>query len=525
MSKCKFILSSLGRLGTAMGLGASLAVVPLVALAQGADRVEVAVGHKAGAAAAVRAEVVRNGGRVVHDLAEVDAMVVVLPRAAVSALAKNSRVDFVESGVPRSVQGGRVAKDTKAAGQVVPYGITMVQANQVSDAYAGSRTVCIVDSGIDGSHEDLAGIPMTGSNFTRSGSWNTDENSHGTHVAGTIAALNNSVGVVGVAPSGTLRLHIGKVFDASGSASSVVISRAMLDCWRNGAQVVSMSLGGSAASPMEARVAALLFSKGVLQIAAAGNLGNNTVSYPAGFAQVMSVAAIDENKAKASFSQFNPDVEIAAPGVGVLSTVPAWSQTGASLSVGAATYPVLPMEDSPRKSASGVLASMGQGLTATPGSMTGKVCLIQRGGETFANKVLNCQNSGGVAAVVYNNVDGPLSGTLSGAVTTIPSVGASKADGEAMLASGIGQASTVSVFGLPDLYAAYDGTSMATPHVSGVAAVVWSLNPGCTAEQLRASLNKTAMDLGAAGRDVNFGYGLVQAKAAHQRIVSQGCGN
>lgn len=517
MSKCKFFLSSLG---VVMGLGAALA-----APAQGTDRVEVAVGHKAGAASTVRADVVRNGGRVVHDLAELDAMVVELPRAAVAALAKNSRVDFVESGVPRTVQGGNAPKAAKATGQVVPYGISMVQADQVSDAHAGNRMVCIVDSGIDGTHEDLARIPMTGQNFTKSGTWNSDENSHGTHVAGTVAALNNSVGVVGVAPAGTLRLHIGKVFDASGSASSVTIARAMLDCWRNGANVVSMSLGGSSASPMEARAAALLASKGVLQIAAAGNDGNNTVSYPAGFAQVMSVAAIDQDKKAASFSQFNPDVEIAAPGVGVLSTVPAFSQTGATLNVGGTAFPVIAMEDSPRTSATGALASMGQALTATPGSMTGKVCLIQRGGATFAAKVLNCQNSGGVAAVVYNNVDGPLDGTLSGTVTTIPSVGATKADGEAMLAGKLGQTASVAVFGLPDLYAAYDGTSMATPHVSGVAAVVWSLHPGCTAEQLRASLNKTAVDLGTAGRDVNFGFGLVQAKAAHQRIASQGCGN
>lgn len=519
MSKCKWVVS-----GLAAAIG-TLGVVPLAALAQAADKVEVAVGHKAGAAAAVRGEVVRHGGRVLHELTEADAMVVQLPRAAVSALAKNSRVDFVDSGALRTVQGSRITKNASAAGQVVPYGIEMVQADQVSDSQAGSRTVCIVDSGIDGSHEDLSGVPMTGQNFTTSGSWNTDENSHGTHVAGIIAALDNSLGVVGVAPSGKLRLHIGKVFDAAGSASSITISRAMLDCWRKGAQVVSMSLGGAVASPMEARVAALLHAKGVLQIAAAGNLGNNTVSYPAGFAQVMSVAAIDEAKQAASFSQFNADVEIAAPGVGVLSTVPAYSQTGASLNVGGAAVSVIAMEDSPRLSGSGVLASMGQALTATPGSMTGKVCLIQRGGATFADKVLNCQNSGGVAAVIYNNVDGPLSGTLSGTPTAIPSVGASKADGEALLAGSLGQTSTVSVFGLPDLYAAYDGTSMATPHVSGVAAVLWSLHPGCTAEQLRASLNKSAMDLGPAGRDVNYGHGLVQAKAAHQRITSQGCGN
>jgi subtilisin family serine protease len=82
-------------------------------------------------------------------------------------------------------------------------------------------------------------------------------------------------------------------------------------------------------------------------------------------------------------------------------------------------------------------------------------------------------------------------------------------------------------------YAYYDGTSMATPHVSAVAALVWSyFTPAaptagrtCTATQLRNSLNKSAKDLGAAGRDTSFGFGLVQAKAAYDRIVSLGCGN
>jgi len=65
---------------------------------------------------------------------------------------------------------------------------------------------------------------------------------------------------------------------------------------------------------------------------------------------------------------------------------------------------------------------------------------------------------------------------------------------------------------------------MATPHASSVAALVWSLHAGCTAEQIRASLNKSALDLGAAGRDNVFGFGLVQAKAAHDRITALGCG-
>jgi subtilisin family serine protease len=506
----------------ALVLCLSAAFVPAAFAAK--DEVRLIVGHKANAGGAVRAELARGGGRVVEDLSEINTLVVSMPRGAARALARHAQVDFVDEPVERHVLGSRSVRVAGSQAQTQPYGIAMVQADQLSDGQAGNRRLCIVDSGIDGSHEDLAGVPMTGENFTRSGRWNTDENSHGTHVAGTIAALNNAVGVVGVAPSGRLNLHIAKVFDASGSASDAVISRAMLGCARAGANVVSMSLGGASGSKAEARAVAKLASQGILVIAAAGNDGNNSLSYPAAFPEVVSVAAIDANKTVADFSQFNADVELAAPGVGVLSTVPAYSQTGASLNVGGSGFAVLAMEGSPRTSASGALADFGLGTAATPGSMSGKVCLIQRGSISFAEKVTNCQSSGGVGAVVYNNTTGELAGTLGETVTVIPSVGATQADGAALLGQ-VGQNTSVSVFGLPDLYAAYNGTSMATPHVSAVAALVWSLHPGCTATQLRTSLNKSAMDLGAAGRDDYYGNGLVQAKAAHDRIAGLGCGN
>jgi subtilisin family serine protease len=162
------------------------------------------------------------------------------------------------------------------------------------------------------------------------------------------------------------------------------------------------------------------------------------------------------------------------------------------------------------------------GDVVTPGGMTGKVCLIQRGNIAFSDKVLNCQSSGGIGAVIYNNVPGPLLATLGGVVTTIPSVGADGNDAAALVAK-VGSSSTVAV--TASNYALYNGTSMATPHASAVAALVWSKHTSCTAAQLRSSLNKSAQDLGTAGRDVNFGWGLVQAKAADDRITSLGCGN
>ena len=85
-----------------------------------------------------------------------------------------------------------------------------------------------------------------------------------------------------------------------------------------------------------------------------------------------------------------------------------------------------------------------------------------------------------------------------------------------------GSSATVAVS--PSNYAFFNGTSMATPHVSAVAALVWSYFPTCTVAQIRATLNNSAEDLGAAGRDTKFGYGLVRAKAAFDRAQSLGCG-
>jgi subtilisin family serine protease len=285
-----------------------------------------------------------------------------------------------------------------------------------------------------------------------------------------------------------------------------------------------MSLGGNGTTGP--KLQEIVFNKldamGVLSIAAAGNSGDTEVSYPAGFPTVMSVAAVDSNMAWATFSQFNSDVEIAGPGVGVLSTVPIGSQTGASINVGASSYSVQPMAGSPRTSATGPLADFGLGDVVTAGSMAGKVCLISRGTISFAQKVLNCQASAGIGAVIYNNAAGDLFGTLGTTVTTIPSIGALQADGATMLTQ-IGTATTVAVFGTDAQYASYSGTSMATPHVSGVAALVWSYFPSCTAANIRNALTATALDVGDPGRDDKTGAGVVQAKAAYDYLKANGC--
>jgi serine protease len=132
--------------------------------------------------------------------------------------------------------------------------------------------------------------------------------------------------------------------------------------------------------------------------------------------------------------------------------------------------------------------------------------------------------------VIYNNLPGPFSGTLGAGVGyIIPAVSLSQEDGQYLVANKLDQQAEVysSIEFDASGYEAWSGTSMATPHVSGVAALIWSSNPALSNEQIRQAMQATALDLGDPGRDVYYGYGLVQAKEALDYLggVKPGKGN
>ncbi len=498
------LLGAVGAMVTigALSMGAS-------AYAQSADQQRVVVSYKAGGKGPVMAALNKSKGEIHHELDSLNAVAVTLPTAALNGIGRNPHVDYVEADELRY-----------PLAQTTPYGIPMVEANQVVLGSESNQKVCIIDSGYELAHEDLSGNMVDGTNDSGTGLWYTDEHGHGTHVAGTVAALNNNTGVVGVVPNGQLQLHIIKVFGANGWAYSSTLASALGECETAGATVVSMSLGGSRANRTERRAFDSAYGRGVLSVAAAGNDGNTRHSYPASYDSVISVAAIDSTKTVADFSQQTDQVELAAPGVAVLSSVPTGTGSNVSLVVAGTGYEAIGMDGSATGTGEGPLVDCGLGTSECSGSV-GAVCLIERGDIAFSDKVLACQNGGGVAAVIYNNVPGSLSGTLGGVATSIPSVGISQTDGAA-LGGQLGAATSVTVE--TGNYAFFDGTSMATPHVSGVAALVWSHNPGCTNAEIRAVLGSTAEDLGVAGRDNAYGHGLVQAKAAVDFLALNACG-
>jgi len=467
-----------------------------------------------GAAASVRAA----GGEVVHEFPHYAAVAARLPQQALHGLQNHPNVKSIEADPRRYPQN--TGDTLLASGDTQPYGIPMVQADQLSDANASNRRVCIIDSGYYQGHEDLQDGNVTASPDSGTGDPYTDGSGHGTHVAGTIAAMGgNSTGVVGVLSNSRINLHIVKVFGDSGTwAYSSDLATALRKCRDNNSNVVSMSLGGGRASRLEQQAFDDAYSAGVLSIAAAGNAGDTTTSYPAGYGSVVSVAALDQNKNVADFSQKNADVEIAAPGVSVLSTVP-YKETN-TVTVDGTTYKGGYVENAARSSGvAGALVDGGR--CAATGAWSGNVVLCERGDISFFDKVMNVQNSGGVAALIYNNVSGGFTGTLGdGSSSTIPAISLSQEDGQFLVANKLTVSSTVvsTVQKPANGYDYFDGTSMATPHVSGVAALVWSYNTSWTNDQIRKALQASAEDLGTTGKDNSYGYGLVQAKAALDRL-------
>lgn len=464
-----------------------------------------------GASNAVRAA----GGNPVLELEPQGVVAAYLPEQALRGLQNNPNVEYIEVDARRYLMG-----------QTAPYGIAMVQANDAvfSNNNSSGCTVCIIDSGYYRAHEDLQTTKVSGTNDSGTGFWYEDSCGHGTHVAGTIAALNNTVGVLGVNSNGSLNIWIEKVFNGSDCrwtySSSLVtaLNRCKANAGSGQKLIVSMSLGGSTSSTTESNAFATAYNEGVLSIAAAGNDGSTRKSYPASYPSVISVAAVDSAGVVASFSQKNDAVEVAAPGVGVLSTTPFKASL---LKAGGNTYLGANIDGSARVDATGGLVDGGRCLAA--GSWSGKVVLCERGDISFADKVNYVKNGGGVAAVLYNNVSGGFAGTLNG-TSTIPAISISQEDGQAAKAF-LGQTSTVeNSTGIGNGYEAWDGTSMATPHVSGVAALVWSNFLSKSNADIRAALQATAEDKGTTGKDNSYGYGIVKAKAAYDYLAGGGGG-
>lgn len=205
--------------------------------------------------------------------------------------------------------------------QVKPWGIVRIGADQVTTDYYSESTaikVGVIDTGIDLNHPDLKAIIKGGFNaILPSGSY-ADDNGHGTHVAGIIAALDNTFGVVGV--SANINLYAIKVLNKRGSGYISDIIEGLQWAVENHLQVVNMSLGASVDVQSFAEAVVAAHTAGLVMVAAAGNDYGEPVNYPARYEPVIAVSAVGSDNKIASFSCIGPEVDLAAPGVSIYST-------------------------------------------------------------------------------------------------------------------------------------------------------------------------------------------------------------
>lgn len=263
------------------------------------------------------------GGSKVRALPLIGGASVVLPStASLRAAARLSGVAYVEPDVAVHALGKPAGKGGGSQpAEVLPWGVDRVEAESVWASYTGDPIkVAVVDTGVDLGHPDLAANIKGGVSAVAYTSKYTDDNGHGTHVAGTIAAADNSIGVVGVAPQADL--YSVKVLDRRGSGYLSDIIAGLQWTVANDIDVANMSLGTAFYSSAFDSAVQQTIASGVVVVAAAGNSGPGaeTVGYPAKFPGVIAVAATDANDGVASFSSRGAAVDLAAPGVSVFST-------------------------------------------------------------------------------------------------------------------------------------------------------------------------------------------------------------
>lgn len=210
---------------------------------------------------------------------------------------------------------------TPSSTQTLPWGVDRVDADNVwSVTSADNVRVAIIDTGIDLDHPDLSANIKGGVNTIYS--WRTadDDNGHGSHVGGIIAAVNNSIGVVGVGHQ--IDLYAVKVLNSNGSGYVSDIIEGIQWSINNGIKVINMSLGTT--SDIQAFHDAVIAAKnaGITVVAAAGNSGpsDNTVIYPAKYPESIAVSATNSSDGQPSWSSRGPEVDVAGPGASIYST-------------------------------------------------------------------------------------------------------------------------------------------------------------------------------------------------------------
>ncbi len=272
----------------------------------------------------------RHGATIIKPLKLINAQAMLLParlpEKAKAALLKEKGVIRIDDDIllrisPKPENPGSQGKEKKEKPlppQILVWGADRIDseiANAAGHSGAGVK-VAVIDTGIDPGHPDLnvAG----GINTINPRKGYNDDNGHGSHCAGIIAALNNAIGVVGVAPGASL--YAVKALNRQGSGYLSDIIQGIDWSIDNGVQVISMSFSANIYVPSFYEAVAAAYANNITLVAAAGNNYGGPVSYPAAFPEVIAVSATDQSDNLANFSNRGPQIELSAPGVSIFST-------------------------------------------------------------------------------------------------------------------------------------------------------------------------------------------------------------
>lgn len=276
---------------------------------------------KAGTNDNIKEAVSSRHGTIVKHISIINASVVILRTPdEKDALLKDPNVTNIDDDVEVTalIVGSKgTGQKPSQPNQVTPWGISRIGAAQSWGTSTGTNVkIGIIDTGISTSHPDL--MIAGGVNAINPQKGYSDDNGHGSHVAGTVAALSNSIGVIG--GSYNASLYSIKVLGANGSGYLSDVIEGIQWCVNQGVRLVNLSLGTSTDSSSLREAVKAAYQSGLIMVAAAGNANGGAVIYPAAYPEVIAVSASTQGDNFAAFSSAGPEVDLIAPGSDIFST-------------------------------------------------------------------------------------------------------------------------------------------------------------------------------------------------------------
>jgi len=262
----------------------------------------------------------KHGAVKIKHLKLINGLAVHLPLKEEKALRKKSEILRIDDDIVIHATGGKGKKKLKNP-QELTWGVDRINADLVWGFNTGSEIkVAILDTGIDLEHPDLMDNIKGNVNMIKPLKTGNDNNGHGTHVAGIVAAVDNEIGVIGAGPE--VSLYAVKVLDNQGRGWLSDLIDGLDWCIDNGMQVVNMCFGSSVDNQSFHDAIIEAYDAEITLVASAGNRGENggEIEYPAKYPETIAVSAVDENDNFAFFSSYGPEIDLAAPGVNVKST-------------------------------------------------------------------------------------------------------------------------------------------------------------------------------------------------------------